>query len=193
MRNPPITWSITSLVNEERDVVHRLYEEAFPGQDSALDTLGDMAEVLVARSDGVIIGYLVATVADDRVELWEHIVSQGHRARGVGRDLLAELARHLPGDDLVVVDPAKLLDSDRLEDYYGHAGFRLASTGEMQARVVEVSAALAEAWFFPERSNTGRVLGRLGERRATVGAWANSVVLNVTGTCSSSPSIDRSG
>jgi hypothetical protein len=101
MRNPPMTWSITSLVNEERDVVHRLYEEAFPGQDSALDTLGDMAEVLVAR--------------------------------------------HLPGDDLVVVDPAKLLDSDRLEDYYGHAGFRLASTGEMQARVVEVSAALAEA------------------------------------------------
>lgn len=144
MQHQPITWTVGPLSQSEHAQIHVLYDEAFPGMDSVLDSLGDHAEVLSAHDEGELVGYLVATQSGtDRVELWEHVVAHGHRGRGVGRDLLTHLINHLPGEDLVVVDPAGLLDGQRLADYYGHAGFRVAPSGEMQARVTEIGEALS--------------------------------------------------
>lgn len=69
-------------------------------------------------------GYLVATVHANHVtEVWEHAVAPAYRHQGIGRTLVYELARRVPGGSLVRVDPAHQLDLERLVDYYTRCGF----------------------------------------------------------------------
>ncbi len=96
--------------------------------------------VLVAWSDRQPAGYLVATVHGSGViEIWEHAVAPGQRQRGVGRLLLYELARRVPAQALMRVDPAHQLDLERLSDYYSRCGFsHVVKTDEILATVAEV-------------------------------------------------------
>jgi CBS domain-containing protein/GNAT superfamily N-acetyltransferase len=103
--------------------------------------------VLVAWNDREPAGYLVATThGSGVVEVWEHAVAPNLRQRGVGRLLLYELARRVPPDALVQVDPAHQLDLDRLADYYGRCGFsHVAASGEILATVTDVLRATGRA------------------------------------------------
>jgi CBS domain-containing protein/ribosomal protein S18 acetylase RimI-like enzyme len=96
--------------------------------------------VLVAWSEREPAGYLVATVhSTGIVEVWEHAVAPNRRQRGIGRMLLYELARRVPPQALVRVDPAHQLDLQRLADYYSRCGFsHVAATNEILATVADV-------------------------------------------------------
>jgi|GEM_PF-4396597 len=124
-------WQIDEVDTGRWPELEALYAEAFPGVDSMLETIADDATVYAAQIDDEIIGYLLTTRIKDRVELWEHVVAVGHRGKGVGKSLLFHLVHYLPEEDIVVLDPAGLLDDERLADYYGDQGFDLLVSGEV--------------------------------------------------------------
>lgn len=137
-------WNITEVESGQWPALEALQADAFPGQDSMLEVVGDSAIVFGAVVDDVIVGYLVATRSEGRVELWEHVVHAAHRGRGIGRSLLYHLVHHLPEELVVVVDPAGLLDDDRLADYYGDQGFSRLDSGEVAGYVAAVDDALED-------------------------------------------------
>jgi CBS domain-containing protein/GNAT superfamily N-acetyltransferase len=96
--------------------------------------------VLVAWNEDVPVGYLVATVLDSGiVELWEHAITPSHRQQGVGRTLLYELARRVPSNALVRVDPTHQFDPQRVADYYQRCGFsHVTASGEILATSNEI-------------------------------------------------------
>ena len=110
-------------------------EHVFANRKAELSDL-----VLVAWSDREPAGYLVATVHPNGiVEVWEHAVAPAHRQRGIGRTLLYELARRVPANAMVRVDPAHQLDLDRLADYYTRCGFaHVAASHEILATAGEL-------------------------------------------------------
>jgi ribosomal protein S18 acetylase RimI-like enzyme len=124
-------WHIVEVERDRWPELEALYGEAFPGLDSMLETVADEATVFGAMIGDEIIGYMVTTRIKDRVELWEHVVASSHRNKGVGKSLLFHLAHHLPDEDVIVLDPAGLLDDERLADYYGDQGFDLLKSGEI--------------------------------------------------------------
>lgn len=124
-------WQIVEVGQDRWPELERLYQEAFPGLDSMLETVGADAIVYGAVIGDELIGYMVTTTSPDRVELWEHVVASGHRSQGVGKSLLYHLVHYLPEEEVVVVDPAGLLDDERLADYYGDQGFDLLWSGEV--------------------------------------------------------------
>ena len=103
--------------------------------------------VLVAWNQQEPVGYLVATVHPTGiVEVWEHAVAPAYRQRGVGRTLLYELARRVQTNALVRVDPAHLLDLDRVADYYTRCGFtHVAASHEILATAAELLRATGRA------------------------------------------------
>ncbi len=124
-------WHIVEVDENRWPELEALYAEAFPGVDSLLETIADDATVYGAAIDDTVIGYLLTTRIKDRVELWEHVVATPHRGKGVGKSLLFHLVHYLPEEDIVVLDPAGLLDDERLADYYGDQGFDLLVSGEV--------------------------------------------------------------
>lgn len=137
-------WHIAEVGKDRWPELEALYAEAFPGLDSLLETVGHDASVFCALTDNEIIGYMVTTRSENRVELWEHIVAATHRGRGVGKSLLFHLVHYLPEEDVVVVDPAGLLDDERLADYYGDQGFDLLKSGEVAGYATVVDDYLEE-------------------------------------------------
>ena len=137
-------WHIVEVDKDRWPALEALYAEAFPGLDSMLETVGRDGTIFGAELDGVLIGYMVTTCSKDRVELWEHIVSLEHRSKGVGKSLLFHLVHNLPEENVVVVDPAGLLDDERLADYYGDQGFDLLNSGEIAGYATVVDDYLEE-------------------------------------------------
>lgn len=137
-------WQIVEVGAERWPALEALYAEAFPGLDSMLETVGSDGTVYGAAIGDEIIGYMVTTKSPDRVELWEHVVASAHRGKGVGKSLLYHLVHSLPEEEVVVVDPAGLLDDERLADYYGDQGFDLLNSGEIAGYATVVDDYLEE-------------------------------------------------
>ncbi len=80
--------------------------------------------VLVAWAADEAVGYLVATDGGEgAIDVWEHAVAPAQRQRGVGRTLLYELAKRIPMESTVRIDPVHQLDVERIADYYARCGF----------------------------------------------------------------------
>ena len=137
-------WHIIEVAEDRWTELEALYHEAFPGVDSMLETVAAEATVYGAVIEREIIGYMVTTTSKDRVELWEHVVAAAHRGKGVGKSLLFHLVHYLPEEEIVVVDPAGLLDDERLADYYGDQGFDLLNSGEIAGYATVVDDYLEE-------------------------------------------------
>jgi len=80
--------------------------------------------VLLARFDDSVVGYLAGT--SDLVGglvIWEHVVVEGFRNRGIGRRLLLEAARRTPPMSLISIDPVGDFEIDQVAAYYSRLGF----------------------------------------------------------------------
>jgi len=131
-----------------RAQLEALHQAAFPEVEgfSDVDELEGEPLVLVAWDDAHrAIGAVVATVpAVGEVELWEHLVHPDHRLRGLGRQLLHELASTCDPGTGLRLDPSDQLDPERAADYYRACGFeRRDASGHLWATAAAVRTATA--------------------------------------------------
>ena len=83
--------------------IHAIYREAFPPEELMpwwllrLTAGGRHAEVLAAREDGEIIGFVYSLLQADIVYFFFFAMEKNHRGRGFGSEILAEVRRRYAG------------------------------------------------------------------------------------------------
>ncbi len=126
-------------VTESRpnELLEALHDAAVPELEHVFSVrdAGPSDLVLVAWRGRQPLGYLAATsLSTSIVEIWEHAVAPNHRHQGIGRVLLYELARRVPPNAVVRMDPAHQFDLQRVVDYYVGCGFtHVVASGEVLA------------------------------------------------------------
>lgn len=132
---------VTIVDSQATDLVQAMHDAAVPEIEFIFAYRQPEEDdlLLVAWVEDQPVGYVAATRSPDGVEVWEHAVVPTHRHRGVGRLLLAEVARRVDPGSIIRIDPAHQLDLERLFDYYARCGFtHEARNGDLWATATEV-------------------------------------------------------
>jgi CBS domain-containing protein/GNAT superfamily N-acetyltransferase len=122
-------------------LVAALHEAALPDLEYvfAYRTPVEGDQILVAWQRGEPVGYVASSMPDvGEVLVWEHGVVPSRRGRGVGTALIHEVAKRAPRGSILVIDPAGLLDEDRMADYYGRIGFVRRDRSNLWATATDV-------------------------------------------------------
>ena len=89
------TWQIRKALDNDRNVVVKLWEEAGFGSTNAdewgaITSAGGPVELLVAEEDGRVIGTAVSSFDGWRAFVYHVVVAPAHQRQGVARALMSE-------------------------------------------------------------------------------------------------------